>query len=374
MGEGNPELPSALQSELSAARTRVAAAQAAFDAVAKKLKEFEQFGGHGDAVADDILFGMRRELEAANTELDNAQSGLANAELKATYAIHAARTAATPIDELLIGATETENDSPPTPAQGSTPKPTVNDPPPTLESTQPNEFEPRPLPVDEEPTPTVLQAAVGSSGLSRPTLLAIGGLAVIGVGLVGVLALNNGGPAGSTSSPDATSGLVASPTPMTTAGTTETTIAATLPPGAGAATWTLQGITGSDTGSWEDLASTAGGTLVIDVPQTVQEGQTYVITVTFSGTASAKEGWAGIEVLIQAGFADRNTSNGINPTNSRQVTLNPSVEDSIAVTAQWSPIHSEASNVEDTILIEASGGFSIAGTAPHMVATYVRAQ
>ncbi len=89
-----------------AADARVKAAQAEFDAALKAANDMAEFGGKGDAVADEIIARTGRRINAAHSELDKAESARADATLKMAAAARKAREASTPIDDMLMGAAD----------------------------------------------------------------------------------------------------------------------------------------------------------------------------------------------------------------------------------------------------------------------------
>jgi hypothetical protein len=134
-------------------------------------------------------------------------------------------------------------------------------------------------------------------------------------------------------------------------------------------TWNLVGVTGTTTGNFQDIAASGSGTLSgFNPPATVQEGETYTVSATFSGSLTAAAGWDGIRVNIHVFIADYNTSPGINPNTSKLVTITGTKSESVTVTTAWSPRPQTPSTT--TFTLEAGGDWLMAGTAPHLVATY----
>jgi hypothetical protein len=135
-----------------------------------------------------------------------------------------------------------------------------------------------------------------------------------------------------------------------------------------AATWRLEGVTGTAAATFQDISLSGNGSLSgFDPPQTVREGDTYTVSATFSGTLTAAAGWDGTRTSITVGLADHNMLNGINPSNSRQITVTGTISESITVTTAWTP--GPIANAT-SFTLNAGGGFGVAGTPPSLVATY----
>lgn len=330
-----------------------------------------------DAKSDPNM-STRAELSRLKAERDAAQDAFDRARARDTPS-----TPGTPVEDLMWSGVGT---AAPSAAEDADKFQVLAASPP--ESPQPDEFESRPLPPDPEAEPeldldidTELEpetAAPRANGPSRTAIVAIGGLAIIGVGIVGAILLMNNGAGAALPTIPASASLLALPSAtaeISTAPVTATPTDVPLPTtqgsvAAGSGIWTLQGITGETAGTYDDQASSASGTLSFDPPQMLTVGQTYRVTATFSGSVTSKPGWDGIHVTLMAGFVDRGTTNGIPTAETKQVTVTGTVTDSVTVTMDWSP---QPDSSATTIILEASGGFTIAGTSPRLTATYVKA-
>lgn len=99
------------------------------------------------------------------------------------------------------------------------------------------------------------------------------------------------------------------------------------------ATWTLTGITAPASWNHSDASMTASGTLTLNVPSEIREGQTYSVSAIFSATITSKPGGEGFPNPISASLTDPVAGGGTgnvaigsfalgaaNPTNSGAVT------------------------------------------------------
>jgi len=143
-------------------------------------------------------------------------------------------------------------------------------------------------------------------------------------------------------------------------------------------TWNLVGVTGTTTGTYQDMARSGSGTLSgFNPPQTVVEGETYTVSATFGGSMTAAAGWDGITTNMTVGLADYDTLNpltgpeGTNPYTFKQVAVTGTISTSVTITVAWSP--RPYGPATTTISIAAFGSWFVAGSSPRQVATYQRA-
>lgn len=138
-----------------------------------------------------------------------------------------------------------------------------------------------------------------------------------------------------------------------------------------APTWKLVGPnTGDASGSWQDIGGSASGTLSgFNPPTEVEEGKTYTISATFSGSATAAAGWDGIKRNIQVAIQDYDTYPGLSQQYTvKQVTVTGTISDAVTVTAAWSP--RPATPNTTTFTLQAAGTWGMGGSTPTLVATY----
>jgi hypothetical protein len=141
----------------------------------------------------------------------------------------------------------------------------------------------------------------------------------------------------------------------------------------GLTAWRLNGISGANSANWQDLASTASGTLTFNVPGTVEEGKTAAVSATFSGSITVNPGWAGYSTNVTVGMIDRVTFGLPNATNSANTGALAvgTFSKSVTVNGAWAiPSH------PTSLALEAGGNWTMAGPGnanpPKLIATYVK--
>ena len=112
MGEGARPDASDPVDGIRAAQERAKQAEAAEAALRTKYLEMREFSDKGDAVADGIIADLASKLKAAEAATMEADSALIQARKDAAAAVKA-KSAATPVDELLMGAAAPADAPPP---------------------------------------------------------------------------------------------------------------------------------------------------------------------------------------------------------------------------------------------------------------------
>lgn len=146
-------------------------------------------------------------------------------------------------------------------------------------------------------------------------------------------------------------------------GSVQATLGVTVVTGA---TWRLDSISGSASGTWQDIAASGSGTLDLIVPTTVTEGQSYTVSSTFTGSLTVNAGWGGYSTNASISILDRGISS-LHVVNNRatgSLAVGTSAQ-VITVSGTW-----VIPSNQTTLALEAGGGLTMAGTTPNRVARY----